>query len=100
MTRDQLKQALEKLDSDFRTVPDDEKNFLELQDRMEILLRKTAELSSDEREPLLPTLRQLQLFLKEHLDNVQKQAAALQMDLQDRTTHKQAASAYNRFRKK
>ncbi len=100
MTRDQLRQALEDLDYDFRTVPDTEKNFLKLQDRMEALFKEAAELSVEEREPLVPILKKFQTFLKEHLDTLQKQVAILQMDLQDRVTHKQATKAYGRFEKK
>lgn len=100
MTCEQLKQALEELDHDFRTVPDSEKNFIELQDRLEILLKKTADLSAEERDPLVPMLKKFQLFLKEHLEDIQRQAAILQVDLQERTTHKQASQAYGRFQKK
>jgi ABC-type transporter Mla subunit MlaD len=94
-----LKESLEQLERDFRDIPDVEKDFLALQDRLEVLLKKAAELTDQERQPLVPLLKNFQSFLKEHLEGIQKQAAVLQVDLQDRTTHIQATQAYGRFKK-
>ena len=94
MSPSQLKKALEDLENDFKNIPDDKKNFIELQDRLESLLKLTAELSSLEREPLLPTLRHFQTYLQEHLEDIQKQASFLQMNLQEKATHKKAVQAY------
>lgn len=94
-----LKKSLEELDKDFRTIPDAEKDFLVLQDRLEVLLKKTTELSEAERAPLLPLLKNFQQYLKEHLEDIQRQAAVLQIDLQDKATHVKAARAYGQYQK-
>lgn len=90
----QLQKSLDQLEYDFRTIPDTEKNFIELQDRLEVLLKLISDLSHEEREPLLPSLQSFQTFLKEHLDNVQRQGHVLQGELLEKRTHKQAARAY------
>ena len=91
-----LKKALEELDKDFRTIPDADKDFMALQDRLEVLLKKAMALSEAERAPLIPLLQNFQQYLKEHLSDIQRQAAVLQIDLQDRTTHLKAAQAYGK----
>lgn len=99
MTVDELKKSLETLEHDFRNIPDREKDFPALQDRLEILLRQTLELSEYQREPIMPLLRNFQNYLKEHLNVVQEEASMLQVDLQDKKTHKQASLAYGQFKK-
>lgn len=99
MTVDELKKSLEALEADFRSIPDRDKDFPALQDRLEVLLRQTLELRESERTPLMPLLVNFQNFLKEHLEEVQKEASLLQIDLQDKKTHKQASLAYGQFKK-
>ena len=98
MTIDELKKSVEMLEKDFKNIPDRAKDFPALQDRLEVLLRQTLELSEPQRETLMPLFKKFQNYLKEHLEEVQKQAAILQVDLQERKTHKQAVAAYNKFK--
>ena len=72
-----LKAALEQLEHDFRTIPDHEKDFDALQNRLEVLLAQTGTLSQAAREPLLPVLHAFQTYLQEHLQNLQAQAQSM-----------------------
>ena len=94
MNATQLQHALDQLDHDFRTIPDTEKNFIALQDRLEVLLKLVSELSYEERQPLIPSLQEFQSFLKDHLENVKQQGALLQGEILEKRTHKQAVRAY------
>lgn len=99
MTVEEVKKSLEALENDFKNIPDREKDFPSLQDRLEVLLRQVLEIPEIDREPLMPSLRNFQKFLKEHLEEIQKQASLLQIDLQEKKTHRQAAAAYSQFKK-
>lgn len=80
MNRDDLKISLEQLQYDFRYIPDREKNFVELQKRLEELLKITAELKQEEREPLIPLLKAFQTYLQEHLQTIQNKIETHQRD--------------------
>ena len=91
---DILKYELETLASDFRTIPDHEKNFEVLQERLEYLLSMTSKLDLDTREPLLPILKTFQSFLNEHLKNLQAEAQSLNPDFTQNLPPTRAIRAY------
>lgn len=89
-----LKDNLERLAHDFKITPDYEKDFDALQLRLENLLAQTSKLSREEREPLLPILKTFQVFLQDHLKNLQEQVQSMVISDESAPSATQAVNAY------
>jgi hypothetical protein len=91
-----LKEELILLANDFRSIPDRDKDFPALQDRLEVLLKQVHSLTEEEKKPLYPLLQQFHAYLQEHLAIIRQEASKLQEILEDKKTHKEAISAYSK----
>lgn len=95
-----LKEELALLANEFRSIPDREKDFPVLQDRLEVLLKQVKELSEEDKKPIYPLLQQFHAYLQEHLSIIRAEAAKLQELLEDKKTHQEGISAYSRTKRR